>query len=57
MNTKTMAAWILSAAFSLAFLVAVIGQPLHWKRTAALTIILAVASAVLALQQSRKHTA
>jgi len=54
MDRATLISWILAAAFAVAALVALVVQPTHWKRTLAVAVVLAVASAGYALTRSRR---
>lgn len=56
MNRAALIGWILTAVFTIAALVAVIAQPTHWKRTLAVAVVLAVASAAYAATRRTRVT-
>jgi hypothetical protein len=54
MNRTAVFAWLLTAAFVLVALVAVVAKPTHWGRTALLALVLAVIAGAVALRYARK---
>ena len=56
MSRATLVAWALTAAFVLAAIIAAVAQPIHWKRTVAVAVVLAVISAGVAVTRPRAVT-
>lgn len=56
MSRATLVAWILTGLFALAAVIAAVAQPTHWKRTLAVAVVLAVASALFAATRRRPVT-
>jgi len=54
MSKLGVSAWILTAVCLLAAVVAVVGHPLHWKRTVAAALVVGVIATVVAVLQSRR---
>ena len=53
MSRAAVISWILTAVFVLAAIVAAVAQPIHWKRTLAVAVVLAVISAGVAVTRPR----
>jgi hypothetical protein len=56
MSRAALVAWILTGLFALAAVIAAVAQPTHWKRTLAVAVVLAVASALFAVTRRRPVT-
>jgi hypothetical protein len=54
MSRIVLAAWIVVAVCVVAAVVAGVAQPLHWERTVAAAVVLAVIAAAFAVVRSRR---
>jgi hypothetical protein len=52
-NRRTMTSWIAAAVISVAALVDLIVRPVHWERTLALAVVLAIAALAFGYWNSR----
>lgn len=55
MAKSVMVAWMFTAAFVLAGLIAVIVRPEHWDRTLALAVVLGAGSTIFAVKRGRSQ--
>jgi hypothetical protein len=57
MNRTVLIAWIVAVVAVVAALVDLIVKPMHWERTLALAVVIAVVAAGVAVLQSRRAIA
>jgi cytochrome bd-type quinol oxidase subunit 1 len=54
MKRDVLIAWVLTAVFVIAAIVALAAKPTHWKRTIAVAVVLAVIAAAVAVVRGRR---
>ena len=57
MNRTVLIAWIAAAVAAVAAIIDIIVKPVHWERSLALAVLVAVVAAGIALVQTRRVTA